>query len=144
MAVLGVALGAVQLLPLMELLPLNFREGSASLAQVREWLPKFDGVMLVRQAFREPYVLAELHRAVVAPQWPLPSREAIVGDYATYVERMLGEGHRLPLLLKPIHGLYTGLPGARSWRRYLSEQGIRTGAGAEVLRASLRVFQQAA
>ena len=57
---------------------------------------------------------------------------------------MLAEGHRLPLMLRHIHGLYAGCPGARSWRRYLGEQGVRPGAGADVLRESLRVFQRAA
>lgn len=118
--------------------------GIKSVEQVREWLPRFDGVMLGRQAYHEPYLLAELHQAFVDPQWPLPPREAIVERYAAYVERMLGEGHRPSLLLRPIHGLYCGFPGARSWRRYLSEQGARGDAGAEALRASLRVFRQAA
>jgi tRNA-dihydrouridine synthase A len=57
---------------------------------------------------------------------------------------MLAEGHRLPLMLRHIHGLFAGFPGARSWRRFLSEQGARPGADAAVLRASLRVFEQAA
>jgi tRNA-dihydrouridine synthase A len=74
----------------------------------------------------------------------LPARDAIVQQYADYVERMLRSGHRLPLMLRHIHGLYAGFPGARSWRRCLSEQGSRSGAGAEVLRSSLRVFAQAA
>jgi len=118
--------------------------GLKSVAQVCEWLPRFDGVMLGRQAYHEPYLLAQLHRAIVDPGWPLPAREAIVGQYACYVGRMLAEGHRLPLLLRPVHGLYAGFPGARSWRRFLSEQGARPGAGAEVLLQSLRVFAQAA
>jgi len=118
--------------------------GIKSVAQVREWLPHFDGVMLGRQAYQEPYLLAELHQAFVDPAWPLPSRAAIVEQYAEYVERMLCDGHRLSLMLRHIHGLYTGFPGARSWRRFLSEQGARKGAGAEVLRQSLRVFEQAA
>jgi tRNA-dihydrouridine synthase A len=118
--------------------------GLKSVAQVREWLPQFDGAMLGRQAYHEPYLLAELHQAFVDPDWPLPSREAIVEQYAQYVERMLLEGHRLPLMLRHIHGLYTGLHGARSWRRFLGEQGARKGAGAEVLRQSLRIFARAA
>jgi len=118
--------------------------GIRSVAQVREWLPQFDGVMLGRQAYHEPYLLAELHQACVDPEWPLPPRETIVEEYAQYVERVLREGHRLPLMLRHIHGLYTGFPGTRSWRRFLSEQGARTGAGAEVLRQSLRVFDRAA
>jgi len=118
--------------------------GIKSVAQVREWLPRFDGVMLGRQAYHEPYLLAELHQAFVDPDWPLPSREAIVEQYAGYVERRLLEGHRLSLMLRHIHGLYTGFAGTRSWRRFLSEQGARKGAGAEVLRQSLRIFERAA
>jgi tRNA-dihydrouridine synthase A len=57
---------------------------------------------------------------------------------------MLRAGHRLSLMLRHIHGLYTGFPGTRSWRRFLGEQGARPGAGAEVLRQSLRIFDQAA
>jgi tRNA-dihydrouridine synthase A len=118
--------------------------GLKTVAQVRDWLPRFDGVMLGRQAYHEPYLLAELQREFVDPGAAMPTREWIVTRYADYVERMLGEGHRLPLMLRHIHGLYAGFPGARSWRRFLSEQGARPGAGAAVLRASLRVFEQAA
>jgi tRNA-dihydrouridine synthase A len=118
--------------------------GIRSATQVREWLPQMDGVMLGRQAYHEPYLLAELHRACVDPGWPLPSRAAIVEQYAEYVERMLHDGHRLPLMLRHVHGLYAGLPGTRSWRRFLSEQGARQGAGAEALRQSLRMFDRAA
>jgi tRNA-dihydrouridine synthase A len=118
--------------------------GLKTVAQVRDWLPRFDGVMLGRQAYHEPYLLAELQREFVDPGAAMPTRESIVAHYADYVERMLAEGHRLPLMLRHIHGLYAGFPGARSWRRFLSEQGARPGAGAAVLRASLRVFEQAA
>ena len=118
--------------------------GLKTVAQVREWLPHFDGVMLGRQAYHEPYLLAELWHEFVDPAAALPTRASIVARYADYVERMLGEGHRLPLMLRHIHGLYAGFPGARSWRRFLSEQGTRPGAGAAVLRTSLRAFEQAA
>ncbi len=118
--------------------------GIKSVAQVREWLPHFDGVMLGRQAYHEPYLLAELHQACIDPGWAPPSRETIAEQYAEYVERMLRDGHRLPLMLRHIHGLYTGFPGTRSWRRFLGEQGARPGAGAEVLQQSLRIFDRAA
>jgi tRNA-dihydrouridine synthase A len=118
--------------------------GLKSVEQVREWLPQFDGVMLGRQAYHEPFLLAQLHREFVDPQWPLPSREAIVERYAQYVEGRLREGHRLPSMLRHLHGLYAGLPGARSWRRFLGEQAARPGAGPEVLRQSLQIFARAA
>ena len=63
---------------------------------------------------------------------------------ATYRARMLAQGHRLPLMLRHIQGLFTGLPNARAWRRYLTEHAIRPGAGREVLRDSLRMFRAAA
>jgi len=118
--------------------------GLRTVAQVRQWLPRFDGVMLGRQAYQEPYLLAELHRAFVDAAWNPPSRESIVERYAAYVDRQLSEGQRLSTMVRHLHGLYAGLPGARSWRRYLSEQSVRPGADASILRGSLRVFERAA
>jgi len=118
--------------------------GLKTIAQVREWLPRFDGVMLGRQAYSEPYLLAQLHGEFIDKEWLPPARHEIVERYAEYVGRMLTEGHRLPSLLRHLHGLYAGHQGARAWRRFLGEQGVRPDAGVEVLRASLRVFQQAA
>ena len=118
--------------------------GLKTVADVRQWWPQCDGVMIGRQAYQEPYLLAQLHGEFIDRAWTPPDRHEIVERYADYVERMLGEGHRLPLMLRHIHGLYTGFPGARSWRRYLAEQGNRPDAGAGVLRDSLRVFRSAA
>lgn len=118
--------------------------GLKTVGQVREWLPRFDGVMLGRQAYSEPYLLAQMHGELVDKDWLPPTRDEIVERYAEYVERMLAAGHRLPSLLRHLHGLYAGHPGARAWRRFLGEQGVRPDAGVEVLRASLRVFQRAA
>jgi tRNA-dihydrouridine synthase A len=118
--------------------------GLKSVAQVRQWWGHCDGVMLGRQAYQEPYLIAQLHGELIDREWTPPQRHEILEQYAAYIERMIGEGHHLSLMLRHIHGLYTGFPGARSWRRFLSEQGSRPGAGAEVLRDSLRVFQDAA
>jgi len=118
--------------------------GLRTAAQVREWLPRFDGVMLGRQAYQEPYLLADLDAGLLGPGMTPPSREDVVERYADYVETMLPQGHRLPLLLRHAHGLYAGQPNARSWRRYLTERGSQPGAGAEVLRQSVRMFRQTA
>jgi tRNA-dihydrouridine synthase A len=118
--------------------------GLRSAAEVRAWLPYFDGVMLGRQAYQDPYLLADLHHEFLDPFWPKPSREAVVAGYAAYVERMVAKGHRLPAMLRHAQGLYAGQPGARAWRRALGEACLRSGAGAEVLRDSLRSFHRAA
>jgi tRNA-dihydrouridine synthase A len=118
--------------------------GLKTAQQVREWLPRFDGVMLGRQAYQEPYLLAELDAELLGPGFTPPSREEVVARYADYVDEMLREGHRLPLLLRHVHGLYAGRPNARSWRRYLTEQAQQPGADGDVLRESLRMFRAAA
>jgi tRNA-dihydrouridine synthase A len=118
--------------------------GLKSAQQVRDWLPQFDGVMLGRQAYQEPYLLAELDAELLGPGFTRPSREDVVARYADYVDAMLRQAHRLPLVLRHVHGLYAGLPNARSWRRYLTERGQQRGADGDVLRASLGIFRAAA
>jgi tRNA-dihydrouridine synthase A len=118
--------------------------GLKSLTQVLEWAPRVDGVMLGRQAYQEPYLLAELDQALLGGVVVPPSREDVALHYADYVDRMLAHGHRLPLMLRHVQGLYAGLPNARSWRRYLTEQGQHAGATGDVLRRSLELFRRAA
>jgi tRNA-dihydrouridine synthase A len=119
--------------------------GLKTVQQVREWLPKFDGVMLGRQAYQEPYLLAALDAELLGGTGVMPpTREQAVLAYADYVDRRLALGDRLPLMLRHIHGLYAGLPKARSWRRYVTEQGQLPGATGEVLRRSVEMFRRAA
>jgi tRNA-dihydrouridine synthase A len=118
--------------------------GLKSPEQVREWLPRVDGVMLGRQAYQEPYLLAQLDRELLNPSYAPPTRAEVVLRYADYVDRMLERGHRLPLMLRHAHGLYAGLPNARSWRRFVTEQGSAPGASGDVLRRSLEMFRRAA
>ncbi len=116
--------------------------GLRTAQQVRDWLPRFDGVMLGRQAYQEPWLLATLDAEFLRPGCPLTSREQVVLGYADYVDAMLARGHRLPQLLRHALGLYAGLPNARAWRRYLTEQARRAGATGEVLRRSLAMVRQ--
>lgn len=102
-----------------------------------------DGVMIGRQAYAEPYLLAQLHAALVDPQWR-PAREDIIVQYADYVAARLQEGHRLRGMVKHVLGLYLGLPGARSWRRFLSERCADESADARLLLDSLRIVQREA
>jgi tRNA-dihydrouridine synthase A len=108
--------------------------------QVREWLPRFDGVMLGRQAYQEPYLLAELGSEWSTDACAPPTREAIVLAYASYVDRELARGQRLSAMLRHVLGLYAGQPAARAWRRMLVEQGSIAGATGEVLRRSVSAF----
>jgi tRNA-dihydrouridine synthase A len=114
--------------------------GLKSVAQVREWAPRFDGVMLGRQVYQEPYLLALLEQQLIDPTYVPPPREQVVERYAAYVAQRLRLGDKLSLLLRHVQGLYAGLPNARTWRRFLTEQSQRPGADERVLLDSLRMF----
>lgn len=98
-------------------------------------LDGLDGIMLGRTAYHEPYRLAELEHAVYAT--PLPVREDVVAAMRPYVEAHLATGDRLQHISRHLLGLFQGLPGARAWRRHLSENAHRADAGWEVIARAL-------
>lgn len=118
--------------------------GIRTVEAVREHLRDFDGAMLGREAYHNPFILAQLHQAIVDPHSPLPSREEVVERYAGYCRARLAEGHRLRTMVRHIQGLYAGLPNVRAWRRFLSEQTAHPAANAEVLIDALRIVRVAA
>jgi tRNA-dihydrouridine synthase A len=115
--------------------------GLRTVEEARHWLAHFDGVMFGRQACEDPWLLAELHAELV-PGATIPTRASVVARYADYVERQLAAGHRPAALLRHAHTLFTGFPGARSWRRALAEHGKRRAADAEILRRSLPALRE--
>ncbi len=110
--------------------------GVRDLDGVRTHLTRVDGVMIGREAYHNPYFLAQIEHELhgVAP----PAREAVMAAFLDYVETRLAEGVRLPAMTRHVLGLYLGRPGARSWRRQLSEGACAPGAGPEVIRAAMR------
>lgn len=100
-------------------------------------LDHVDGVMLGRASIHDPYVLAGVDTQIFGEQGETPSREEIVAAFLPYIERELAQGTRLSTMTRHLLGLYQGVPGARAWRRTLSEMAPRPGAGVEVVRAAL-------
>jgi tRNA-dihydrouridine synthase A len=109
--------------------------GIADLDQVGRHLACVDGVMMGRAAYQSPAILADVDsRFFGAPSRGL---EEAVRFYARYVERKLAEGAPLHALTKPMLGLFNGRPGARLFRRHLSENATKRGAGISVLHDAL-------
>jgi tRNA-dihydrouridine synthase A len=101
--------------------------GITTVEAVREHLMHVDGVMLGRAAYHDPYVLARIEEALYGV--PLPSRESVVQHMRPYVEAELARGIALKHICRHLLGLYQGEPGARRFRRVLSEGAHREGAG---------------
>jgi tRNA-dihydrouridine synthase A len=92
--------------------------GSADVAL--EQLARVDGVMIGREAYRQPYFIAELDRLVHGVATPLPSRADVVRAYLRYVRAERARGTHARALTRHLNGLYHGEPGAAAWRRALA------------------------
>ncbi len=104
-------------------------------------LDHVDGVMLGRAAYQTPFTLAVVERALFSVPGPPPSRHEIVRSYLTYMERRISEGVPLKSMSRHILGVFHGVPGARAWRRHLSENCHLTDASADIVREALQFVQ---
>jgi tRNA-dihydrouridine synthase A len=112
--------------------------GLTDLDQVAEQLRQVDGVMIGRAAYENPYLLAGVDRRFFGSSAPPSRRHQAIRAFLPYVEAQLRQGTPLHCMTRHILGLFQGVPGARAWRRHLSERACRHGAGVEVLEAALR------
>ncbi|MEE2527080.1 tRNA dihydrouridine(20/20a) synthase DusA [Hyphobacterium sp. HN65] len=96
-----------------------------------------DGVMLGRAAYHTPWLLADVDRAVYGDTNPVSTPEEAVEAYLPYIEGQLAKGIRLHSITRHMLGLFHGRPGARQWRRTLSEKAVRDGAGLEIVLEAL-------
>jgi len=118
-------------------LTLVLNGGVKSLEDARAHLEWADGVMIGREAYQNPYMLAQADALLFGEERPAPTRRQVVEALMPYVEELLSRGGHLSWVTRHILGLFAGLPGARGWRRVLSERACKPGAGMEVLRDAL-------
>ena len=119
--------------------------GVTTLDECRKHLQHVDGVMIGRQAYHQPWFLTELEQAFGRDDtYVVPHRHDVIRRMTPYIERELDDGAQLKHITRHLLGLFAGQPGARAWRRYLSEQAHRPGAGLEVLEGALVKLPQAA
>jgi tRNA-dihydrouridine synthase A len=117
--------------------------GLTTAAQVDAVLEHVDGAMIGRQAYHQPYFLAELEHHF-NPGWDRPSRADVVEKMLPYIDRELAAGVPFNSISRHMLGLFAEQPGARAWRRYISEHAHREGAGSEVLVNALNAMPAAA
>jgi len=118
--------------------------GIACLAQAERQLAFVDGVMIGRAAYHDPYMLAEADRRIFRVMTAPPTRGEVIEGLLPYADRMCGRGVPLHAVTRHILGLFQAVPGAKAWRRTLSEEGRHPGADSRVIvAAAARVAEEA-
>ena len=118
--------------------------GVKTLDAMHDHLGAFDGVMVGREAVSNPYLFADVDRRFFDPSANVLSREDVVLAWLPYIAAQLQEGVPLARMTRHALGLFHGCAGARQWRRTLSEEASRPGAGLEVLQLALGTLKAAA
>ena len=111
--------------------------GIKTLDDARQHLSQLDGVMVGREAYQNPYMLAEVDAELFGEQYEVPSRHEVIRLLLPYIEQQLSQGTYLGSVTRHTLGIFQGLPGARAWRRHLSENAHKAGAGPEVVEAAM-------
>lgn len=111
--------------------------GINSLDEAQAHLAFVDGVMIGRAAYQNPWVLNGVDQRFYGDQAEPRSREQVIRDMLPYIEDHLAQGTHLHAISRHILGLFQGCPGARAFRRAISENAPRPGAGVNVILAAL-------
>lgn len=101
--------------------------GITTIAACYAHLENFDGVMLGRTAYGEPYILSTVDQECFGGGAPVLSRQDVIAEMSDYMLRMTAEDVKPHHISRHMLGLYHGAPGARTWRRVLSADGANAG-----------------
>ncbi|WP_299947030.1 tRNA dihydrouridine(20/20a) synthase DusA [uncultured Microbulbifer sp.] len=116
--------------------------GIHSLEACQHHLQHVDGVMLGRAAYQNPSLLAQVDNQLFGEKEG-PDATQVVEQILPYIERELGRGQRLNYITRHMLGLFQGLPGAKRFRRHISENAHRKGAGPEIVSEALALVTHA-
>ena len=110
--------------------------GVRTLDAAHAHLAHVDGVMIGREAYHNPYLLAAADRRCFGGLAPVRTRAEILADYLAYIDAQLQAGVHLKHTARHLLGLFHGAPGARAWRRAISSEAHRPGSGSDMIRAA--------
>lgn len=110
--------------------------GLKTIDDIEKALPHVDGVMIGREAYSNPWFLAQIEEAIFKNP-PQKSQVEIVEELIPYIDRSLQNGAELKDITRHILGLFQGARGARTWRRILSTEAYKPAANSNVVRTAL-------
>src|SRR5438270_3545987 len=121
--------------------PIIINGGIGSLAEARKHLDRVDGAMLGRAAYQEPWRLLTVDPELFGEAAPHATMKDVFEAMMPYIEDQLARGTRLHSITRHFVGAFHGVPGARAFRRHLAENGVRPGAGVNVLRDAIALVE---
>jgi tRNA-dihydrouridine synthase A len=124
--------------------PIIVNGGIASVAEAKRHLAHVDGVMLGRAAYQEPWRLLSVDPEIFGEPAPFAAIKDVLAAMMPYIERELAKGTRLHSIVRHFVGAFHAVPGARSFRRHLAENGVKPGARTEVLRDAIALVDDRA
>ena len=110
--------------------------GLQTLAQCQEQLQHVDGVMLGRAAYQSPMLLRDVDRVIFNDDHPVMTDAETVDAICAYIDSQMTQGAKLTYISRHVIGLFQNRPGARQWRRYISDHAHKPGANTDVIRAA--------
>ena len=111
--------------------------GVTTLEQSKEHLQHLDGVMVGREVYSNPYLLASVDQDIYGASHGVKTRRQIAEEFLQYADNELSKGTKLNAMTRHILGLFHGMPGARQFRRHISENAHKPSATIEVLSTAL-------
>jgi tRNA-dihydrouridine synthase A len=100
-------------------------------------LQHVDGVMVGREAYQNPVLLGHIDHALFDANAPIITPRQAVENMFPYIEKQLSQGVYLNHIVRHMLGAFQNCKGARQWRRYLSENAYKAGAGIDVVETAL-------
>lgn len=111
--------------------------GFKTLEAAQEQLQWVDAVMIGRAAYDHPYLFATADQQFFGKQRSLPCRHQVVTAMLPYIDHWTSQGLKLNKITRHMLMLFAGQPGSRIWKRHLTEQSCKPGAGVEVVEQAL-------
>lgn len=107
--------------------------GIKNVTESKEHLSHVDGVMVGREAYHNPYMMTNIDQQIYDGALDQVTRMEVLEAFKEYMQQQMSEGVYLKTMSRHILGLFTGEAGAKAWRRYISENAHKEGAGIEVI-----------
>ncbi|MCK3654449.1 tRNA dihydrouridine synthase DusA [Pasteurellaceae bacterium Macca] len=123
-------------------LKISINGGVKTIDEIKHHLQFVDGVMVGREAYQNPSLLGQIDQALFDANAPIITARQAVENMFPYIEQQLSEGVYLNHIVRHMLGAFQHCKGARQWRRHLSENATKQGAGVEVVEQALAFVEE--